>query len=148
MVGIGMLFIGLTLLSCVLWWRGTLFETRWLMWTYVFAVLLAFAANELGWVAAEVGRQPWIVYPTVGSDGTLSGGLRVADALSESVKAEVVLGSLIMFGFLYALLFALWVFLLNYKIQAGPAPHGPSESSGTEPKDLIEAASAHRGLAG
>jgi cytochrome d ubiquinol oxidase subunit I len=147
MVAIGMLFIGLTVFSCVLWWRGSLFRTRWLMWVHVFAVLLAFTANELGWVAAEVGRQPWIVYPTVGDGGQLVGGLRVADALSESVKAEVVLGSLIMFGLLYGLLFALWVFLLNYKIQAGPAPHGPAETSETEPKNLIEAASASGGLA-
>ena len=62
MVGIGMVLIGLALLGAFLWWRGTLFETRWLLWLLVFAVLGPQLANQLGWFAAEVGRQPWIVY--------------------------------------------------------------------------------------
>ncbi len=120
MVGIGFLFIAMTLLALFLRWRQSLFDKRWLMWCFVFAVLLAFAANELGWMAAEVGRQPWIVYPTVGTDGIISGGLRTADAVSEVVKAPEVLGSIIMFGCIYSLLFAVWIFVLNHKIQQGP----------------------------
>lgn len=127
MVAIGMTFIVSTLFACVLLWRGTLFETRWLLWYFVFAVILAFTANEAGWVAAEVGRQPWIVYPTV-VNGEVVGGLRTSDGLSEAVTAEQVLGSIIMFGLVYGLLFVLWIFLLNHKIQAGPEPVGdPSE---------------------
>ncbi|MBA3313803.1 MAG: cytochrome ubiquinol oxidase subunit I [Planctomycetota bacterium] len=121
MVAIGMTFIGSTLFACVLLWRGTLFETRWLLWFFVGAVVLAFTANEAGWVAAEVGRQPWIVYPTV-VNGEVTGGLRTSDGLSEAVTAEQVLGSIIMFGLVYGLLFVLWIFLLNHKIQAGPEP--------------------------
>lgn len=134
MITIGMLFIGVTLLSCFFWWRGTLFEQRWLMWFYVFAVGLAFAANELGWVSAEVGRQPWIVYPTI-VDGQAVGGLLTRDGISESVGAEEVLGSIIMFGLVYALLFVLWVFLLHQKIQQGPEPVEPAEAP---PPDLSE----------
>ena len=52
----------LTLTAAVLRWRGTLFEQRWLLWVFVFAVIGPVLANELGWVAAEVGRQPWIVH--------------------------------------------------------------------------------------
>jgi cytochrome bd-type quinol oxidase subunit 1 len=103
---------------------------------YVVAVLFALAANECGWVATEVGRQPWIVYPTL-EDGKLVGGLRTTEGLSEAVKAHQVLSSIIMFGLVYMLLFVLWIFLLNKKIQEGPeamtdaskVPHEVSESS-------------------
>src|SRR5262249_62349797 len=72
MVALGMFFIVLPLFASWRRWRGTLFNSRWLLWVFVFAVLGAFAANELGWVAAEVGRQPWIVHPNVVRDA--SGG--------------------------------------------------------------------------
>ncbi len=122
MVGIGMLFIASTLYAFWCLRRGTLFQKRWLLWFFVFAVGLAFAANELGWAAAEVGRQPWLVYPTVGEGGELVGGLRTADGISESVRAGQVLGSIIIFGVIYALLFALWNFVFHRKIQHGPEP--------------------------
>jgi cytochrome d ubiquinol oxidase subunit I len=110
MVGIGFLLIFLSLLGAFMWKRGTLFTTPWLLWIFVFAVLLPQLANQLGWFSAEVGRQPWIVY----------GLLRTSEAISESVSASQVVGSLVLFGFIYLLLFALFVFLLNEKIQHGP----------------------------
>jgi cytochrome d ubiquinol oxidase subunit I len=125
MVGLGMLFIASTLLACWYWWRDQLYTKRWLLWYFVFAVILALAANELGWVSAEVGRQPWVVYPTVGADGEVVGGLRTSDSVSEVVTSDMVLGSIVMFGLLYALLFALWIFLLNRAIQQGPHPVAP-----------------------
>jgi cytochrome d ubiquinol oxidase subunit I len=145
MIALGMLFIGSTLLACWCWWRGTLFQKRWLLWYFVFAVGLAFAANEMGWVAAEVGRQPWIVYPTTDATGQLVGGLRTADGVSEAVTAEMVLGSIAMFGMIYALLFALWVFLLNRAIQQGPKPVQTvvSRSPGGDALSAITARAAH-----
>jgi cytochrome d ubiquinol oxidase subunit I len=110
MVGIGMLLIVISLGTAFAWWRGILFKTRWLLWILVFSVLLPQAANQLGWFSAEVGRQPWIVY----------GLLRTADALSVSVGAGQVVLSLILFALIYLLLFVLFVYLLNEKIQAGP----------------------------
>ena len=73
MVALGMFFIALTLFASFLHWRGTLFDKRWLMAVFVGAVVLAVAANQLGWVAAEVGRQPWIVQAEYerGPDGPL-----------------------------------------------------------------------------
>ncbi len=121
MVAIGVAFLISTLYACFCWWRGTLFTKRWLLWFFVGAVVLAIAANEAGWVTAEVGRQPWIVYPTL-VDGKLIGGLRTADSVSEAITAPQVLGSIIMFSAIYALLFVLWLMLLNNKIQAGPEP--------------------------
>lgn len=110
MISLAGFFIGITVLALWLWWRGTLFEQRWLMWVFVFAVLGPYIANQAGWVTAEVGRQPWIVY----------GLLRTSDGLSKVVTAEMVLGSIVMFGFIYALLFIVWVYVLNDKIKHGP----------------------------
>jgi cytochrome d ubiquinol oxidase subunit I len=115
MVGLGFTFLGLTALGALLLWRGKLYEARWLLKVYVVAVVGVFVANQAGWVAAEVGRQPWIVY----------GLLRTSDALSKAVKAEQVLASLILFTVIYLLLFAVWVYVLHTKIS-----HGPDDSEG------------------
>jgi cytochrome d ubiquinol oxidase subunit I len=111
----------------------------------VIAVFPAFVANEAGWVTAEVGRQPWVVYPTM-VDGTLQGGLRTSDGLSEVVTAEHVLGSIIMFGLIYALLFVLWIMILNGKIQHGPEPI--AETPPDPGSHVLEAASARVDHAG
>jgi cytochrome d ubiquinol oxidase subunit I len=140
MVGLGMLFMVACLYASWCRWRGTLFNRRWLLWFFVFAVIPAVAANELGWVSAEVGRQPWIVYPTVGAEGQLVGGLRTSAALSEAVGREQVLGSLIMFGFIYVVLLALWIFLLDRKIRHGPDPE--AEPGRPKPDDVLDVAGA------
>jgi len=110
MVALGMIFIGLTVLASVLRWRNRLFEQRWLLWVFVFAVPLPFLSNQLGWVAAEVGRQPWAVY----------GLLRTSDSISRSVTANQIISSIAMFSLIYALLFAIWLYLLDSKIKQGP----------------------------
>jgi len=120
MVGLGMFFIAVTLLALYLRWRGRLFEKRWLMWVFVVAIPLPYIANQLGWATAEVGRQPWIVYNL----------LRTSDALSKSVSASQTLGSIIMFGLIYALLFLVWLYVLNDKIHHGPEPVSAPSSTG------------------
>jgi cytochrome d ubiquinol oxidase subunit I len=110
MVAIGMLLIGLSLLGGFLWWRKKLWTSTWLLKLYVLSVLLPQIANQLGWFSAEVGRQPWIVY----------GLLRTSHAFSPKVSAGEVLTSLIMFGVIYLLLFAVFIFLLDQKIKHGP----------------------------
>jgi len=110
MIVIGMFMIALTLFSSFKWYQGKLFKQRWLLWVFVFAVLLPQIANQVGWFAAEMGRQPWVVY----------GLLRTADALSQSVTASQVVFSLIMFAVIYLLLFLLFIYLLDKKIKKGP----------------------------
>ena len=127
MVGMGTLMICVAALACWSWFRGTYGQQRWLLWAVVVMPVCAMTANQAGWVTAEVGRQPWIVYPSV-QDGVEMMGLRTADGLSESVTADQVLGSIIMFGIIYSLLFAVWIFVLNNKIQ-----HGPES-----PEELVE----------
>jgi len=110
MVMIGMLLILLSVLGVFFWWRQTLFEKRWLLWMFVVAVILPQVANQLGWISAEVGRQPWIVY----------GLMRTPDGLSKVLSTEQAALSLTLFVLLYGLLFLLFIFLLNHKIQHGP----------------------------
>jgi len=119
MVFLGTLMIAFAALACWFWYRHRYEQQRWLLWIIVLMPVAAMAANQAGWVTAEVGRQPWIVYPSV-QDGVEMMGLRTADGLSESVTAEQVLSSILLFGFLYSLLFAIWIFVLNHKIQHGP----------------------------
>jgi len=110
MVAIGMFLILLAIIGAFTYRTGGLFEKRWLLWIFVFSVLLPQLGNQLGWFSAEVGRQPWIVY----------GLLRTSEALSVSVDTTEVLISLILFTFIYALLFVLFIYLLNEKIKHGP----------------------------
>lgn len=110
MVAIGMVLIGIALLSLLGWWRRWLWERAWFLKILVAAVVLPQLANQLGWFTAEVGRQPWIVY----------GLLRTRDGLSKSVSVGEVWTSLILFSLIYLLLGVLFFYLLNEKIQAGP----------------------------
>ena len=126
MVGLGTMMIVLCLTAVGFWIRGTLERQRWLLWIFVFAVVAPYLANQAGWVTAEVGRQPWIVYPSV-QNGVAMRGLRTSEGLSESVKAEQVLSSILAFSVIYALLFGLWVFVLTTKIMHGPEEPEPAE---------------------
>ena len=110
MVAIGFTLIAISLLGVFFWWRGTLFKQKWLMWIFVFSVLLPQIANQIGWITAEVGRQPWIVY----------GLLRTSEGLSKAVEAGQVWFSLILFTLIYIGLFILFIYLLNEKIKHGP----------------------------
>jgi cytochrome d ubiquinol oxidase subunit I len=129
MVVLGLAFIGLTLFASLQRWRGAVFRQRWLLWIFVVSPLAAHLANQLGWISAELGRQPWVVY----------GLLRTQESVSKSITGGMVLGSIIMFGVIYAALFAVYVFVLNEKIQHGP--EGVSElPPETGSSNLVEAA--------
>lgn len=126
MISIGMFLIALSIFGILQWRRGKLFKNKWLLWVFVWAVLLPQIANQVGWYAAEMGRQPWVVY----------GLLRTSDALSKAVTANQVVFSLIMFTLIYLLLFALFIYLLNKKIK-----HGPSDD------ELIDKRPKQKGMA-
>jgi cytochrome d ubiquinol oxidase subunit I len=140
MIGLGGFFVALTVVATILLRRGRLFDRRILLGVFVVAVGPAVIANQAGWIAAEVGRQPWIVHPPVawagddlvtGPEGTVVYderlGLRTTDAVSRAVASEAVLASLVLFGLVYLLLFVLWLFLLDRKIRHGPdPPEGPA----------------------
>lgn len=110
MVAIGIALIVLALWSVTALARGTIEKSRFLLSLLVASVLGPQLANQLGWMTAEIGRQPWIVYNL----------MRTSEGVSKSVRAEHVIGSIVMFGFVYLLLFALFIFLLDQKIKHGP----------------------------
>lgn len=117
MIAVGVGLIALTLYASWLNYRKKLFTKRWLLWLFVWSVLLPQIGNQAGWFAAEMGRQPWVVY----------GLLRTSDALSKTVSANHVLFSLILFLLVYVLLFVLFIYLMNKKIQHGPVDHYSKE---------------------
>ncbi len=121
MVALGMYFIALTGAGMLLLWRRKLFEFRPFLWAAFVSIPLPIIANELGWIAAEVGRQPWVVY----------GEMLTRDAISVNVPAGHILASIILFGLVYALLLVVWIFLTRRKLLKGPAPAaaGEEESS-------------------
>jgi cytochrome d ubiquinol oxidase subunit I len=117
MIIIGITSIILTIYASWQWKKGKLFDKRWLMKIFMWAVLLPQIANQAGWFTAEMGRQPWVVY----------GLLRTSDALSATVKANEILTSLIMFTLVYSTLFVLFLYMLNRKIKHGPESHATQE---------------------
>ncbi len=110
MVGLGTIFLAILSLCALQLWRKKLYEQRLLLWVLVLSTPLPFIANTAGWITAETGRQPWVVY----------GLMRTADGFSPGVSTGNVLFSLLGFLGLYALLSILYVLLLTKIIIAGP----------------------------
>jgi len=109
MVGLGTLFILLTVYGWLR--RNRLMESPNYLKIMLFAIPLPYIAIELGWVLAEVGRQPWIVY----------GLMRTSDAVSP-VAGSQVLFSLIGFLVVYGLLGAIGFYLIAMNARKGPMP--------------------------
>jgi cytochrome d ubiquinol oxidase subunit I len=110
MAGIGFSLIAVSALGFFYLCRGSLFGKRWMLRLLVTSALGPQIANQAGWFAAELGRQPWIV----------QGYLRTSEGLSAVVKANAVLWAILLFSAVYLLLFAVFAYLLNDKIRHGP----------------------------
>ncbi|MGK5593806.1 MAG: cytochrome ubiquinol oxidase subunit I [Parachlamydiaceae bacterium] len=113
---------GLMVLVCVLaiyyLRKDGLHEKKWVLKLMIVSAIFPQIANQVGWMSAEMGRYPWIVFNL----------LRISEGLSKSVTANQVFGSIIMFGIVYTFLFILFVYLLNEKFQ-----HGPSDEDLSSP---------------
>ncbi len=92
------------------WKKGTLENKKWLLWLMIFSVGFPQIGQQAGWITAEVGRQPWVVWKL----------LRTRDGVSTTISSSQVVGSIIMFILVYVLLFSLFIFLLDRKIKHGP----------------------------
>ena len=110
MVALGALFILLAGLGILLSWRDRLTAYPLFLKLLVFAIPLPYLANQVGWIVAEMGRQPWIVY----------GVMKTSDAVSKSITASQVAFSLAGFVLLYGLLGALDIYLLMKYARKGP----------------------------
>lgn len=110
MIGLWAIMLALTLITIYLWYKGKLGRSSWVLRALVLSVVFPQLANQAGWVSAEMGRYPWIVY----------GLLRISEGLSKAVTANQILYSIIMFMIVYTLLFFLFIYLLNEKVKNGP----------------------------
>ncbi|MBI4875603.1 MAG: cytochrome ubiquinol oxidase subunit I [Acidobacteria bacterium] len=110
MVGLGTIFIALMLLAGLQLWRGKLFETRPLLWALMLAAPFPYIANTAGWMTAELGRQPWLVY----------GLMRTGEGSSAQISAGNTIFTLLGFMGLYTVLSILFLFLVRREIEHGP----------------------------
>ncbi len=114
MIAMWALMVLIALFGFYYWWRNRLHVKKGLLWCMVFSVLLPHIGQQCGWISAEAGRQPWIVWKL----------LRTSEGVSKTIDAAQVSGSIAMFLCIYTLLFVLFLFLLDRKIK-----HGPEEIS-------------------
>jgi len=111
MIILGTLFVLMAVIAAFLLWKDKLWETKWFLYALLFSIPLPHLANQTGWMAAEIGRQPWAVY----------GVLKTADAASVVVPAGQILFTLIMFVLIYAFLFWIFIKLLLKMVRKGPS---------------------------
>lgn len=117
MVGLGTIFIAIMVFSVFRLWRGKLYETNWLLWIIMLLFPFPFIANTVGWMVAELGRQPWLVY----------GLMRTEHGGSPMVSSGNILFTLLGFFGMYTVLSLLFIFLMLRRIE-----HGADELTAVE----------------
>src|SRR6202047_2583924 len=113
MVGLGTIFIAVMGVAALLLWRNKLYTSQWMLWLLMLCFPLPYIANTAGWMTAELGRQPWLIY----------GVMRTARGVSPRVGAGNAWFTLIGFMGLYTVLGILWLFLVYREIEHGPERH-------------------------
>ena len=111
MVGLGTIFIAIALVGGFFLWRGTIWKARWLLWILMVSFPFPYIANTAGWMTAEIGRQPWLVY----------GLYRTTEGISPTVSAGNGLFTLLGFLGMYFVIGVMFLFLVVRKINEGPA---------------------------
>jgi cytochrome d ubiquinol oxidase subunit I len=117
MIAIGFFMAAAMIVGAFLWWRGTLFETRWYLLIMSQTWWIGFVAVISGWVVTESGRQPWLV----------QGILRTADATSPVIGRAVAV-TFVLFIVVYGIIFSAGIYFINRLIAKGldvaDATHG------------------------
>jgi cytochrome d ubiquinol oxidase subunit I len=129
MVGLGTIFIAIMAIAAFLLWRGSLFDHDWLMWLIMLSFPLPFIANTAGWMTAELGRQPWLVY----------GLFRTEHGHSPMVSSGSVMFTLLGFLGMYTVLSLLYIFLMLRRIDQGADELGPVEDLPLTPMSKVNA---------
>ena len=114
MVGLGTIFIAIMLLAAWKLWRGTLYDSRGMLWVLMLSLPFPYIANTAGWMTAEFGRQPWLIY----------GLMRTQAGISPQVSSGNVWFTLIGFMGMYTVLSILFLFLVYRVIEKGPECSG------------------------
>jgi cytochrome bd ubiquinol oxidase subunit I len=111
MVGLGTILLGIMLIGAIELWRGTIYKQRVLLWVLMLSFPFPYIATTFGWMTAEIGRQPWLVY----------GVMRTAVGTSPHVSAGNSLFTLLGFMGMYALISMLFLFLIWREVEQGPS---------------------------
>jgi len=122
MVGLGTLFIAILAWSAFSLWRGTLFESRASLWLLMLALPFPYIANTAGWLTAELGRQPWLIW----------GLMRTSQGASPTVSSGNGTFTLVGFMGLYFVLGVLFIFLVGREIAHGPGGEGETPAPSDE----------------
>jgi cytochrome d ubiquinol oxidase subunit I len=118
MAGLGTYFALIMIVAAFLLWRGKLFQNRWVLWALLLSFPFPYIANTAGWLTAELGRQPWVVY----------GLIRTSEGYSKYVGPGNSLFTLLGFMGLYTVTSILFIVLVYRIIHKGPAV-GPLEQA-------------------
>src|SRR6478609_4556999 len=111
MAGLGTYFVAVMVLAAFLLWRGKLFHARWILWPLMLSFPLPYIANTAGWMTAEIGRQPWVVY----------GLIRTSEGYSKYVSTGNSLFTLQGFLGMYSVLSILFIVLVYRTVSEGPS---------------------------
>jgi cytochrome d ubiquinol oxidase subunit I len=113
MVGLGTILVSIMGVALLWLWRGRLFSANWLLWMLMLSAPFPYIATTAGWMTAELGRQPWLVY----------GLLRTSEGTSPLVHSGNALFTLLGFLGIYLGLGLLFLFLIAETVRHGPADH-------------------------
>ncbi len=117
MAGLGTYFVFVMIVAALSLWKGKLYHTRWILWPLLLSFPFPYIANTAGWLTAELGRQPWVVY----------GLIRVPEGYSKYVSSGNALFTLMGFMGLYTVLSILFIVLIYRIVDAGPAVPAAAE---------------------
>jgi cytochrome d ubiquinol oxidase subunit I len=112
MAGLGTIFIAVMVIATFLLWRNRLFQACWMLWVLLLCVPLPYIANTAGWLTAELGRQPWLVY----------GLMRTAEGFSPTVSSGNAWFTMLGFMGIYTVLAIFCLFLVLRVVEHGPEP--------------------------
>ena len=121
MAGLGTYFVLLMVVAAFLLWRGKLFRARWVLWPLMLSFPLPYIANTAGWMTAEIGRQPWIIY----------GLMRTSEGYSKYVSAGNGLFTLLGFMGMYTILSILFIVLVYRIVDQGPGEAASARQRGS-----------------
>jgi cytochrome d ubiquinol oxidase subunit I len=122
MVGLGTFFIAILVFALFALWRGYLYQSRLLLWVLMLLAPFPYIATTFGWMTAELGRQPWLIY----------GLMRTAQGISPRVSEGNALFTLIGFFGMYGVLSLLFLFLIYFEVQRGPTAEAQGPAAPVE----------------
>jgi cytochrome d ubiquinol oxidase subunit I len=138
MVGVGLLMLALAWYGGFLAFRGTIERQRWLLWAIFCSFPLGFIATLTGWMTAEIGRQPWVVY----------GVLRTADAVTPFLRPQDVIETLVVLALIYGLVFISGALYIYRQLRAGPSGMSEAHPHLTNPSRPLSVSGESPGVGG